>query len=524
MADGKNTQLSIVIRTVDQATAKLKSINDRFDKITKPTRDFKKALGEFSEKSGLDNVISGFKGVGTAVEGVLTKMAVIGGVATLAVGGLLHLVEAFDDLGKKAARLGVSADFLAGMRDAAERTGVPMEALDEDLQTFSQNVGQATAHTGRMYKFLTQVSPALRDQVIHAKNNAAAFDLIAQAMQKVTDPAKRAALAQKVFGDSALAPLFSKGAKGIKQLRDRYIELAGSQEGAVAKSEEVAESLHDLHATTDGLKAALVEGLAPALKVIVDRLSNWFQSHRGDVKAWAEDIGTKLPGAIKEVADWLERAWSKASKFVDMIGGLKNAAIGVAAILAGPLIGSIAGLSAALLTAIARAAQLAAGIGSIPAVAGAGGAAGGAGAGAGGAAAGAGAGVLTSIALPVAAGFGAKALLKHFGLDDLGGGNELVRKVGNKGFVADWLKQGGYADEADPNELVQRGIDSVRDANGRGLSSGIGGGGVMRGLTPQNAKVTIELKNAPKGTRVSTDPSSTADVDLNVGYQIFGDL
>lgn len=528
MAEGKNTQLSIVIRTVDQATAKLKAINEQLDKVTKPVRDLKKQLGEFAEKSGLSSVAEGFKGVGEAAKESLFKIVEIGAVIGEVTHLVIELVDHFEELGKKSERLGVSVDFLAGMRDAAARTGVPMEALDQSLETFSQNIGQATTHTGRMYKFLSLVSPALRDQVLHAKNNAAAFDLIAQAMQKVTDPAKRAALAQKVFGDSTLAPLFAKGAKGIKEMRDRYVQLAGSQEEAVAKSEEVAESLHDLHATTDGLKAALVSGLAPALKVIVDKLAAWFQGHRADVKAWADDIGTKLPNAIKTVTDWLERAWSKATAFVDAIGGIKNAAIGVAAILAGPLIKAVVDLSLALLTAGGRAIALAKGVASIPAGVGgaAGGAAGGAGTGAAaGAAGGGGLGVVGSLAWPVALGFGAKYLLRKAGLDDLGGGDEVAQRAGKDSVIANWLKEGGFASSGpSPNEVVQQGIDSVRDADGRNLSGGFGAGGVSRGLTPQSAKVTIELKNAPKGTRVSTDPSSTADVDMNVGYQIFGDL
>jgi hypothetical protein len=34
-------------------------------------------------------------------------------------------------------------------------------------------------------------------------------------------------------------------------------------------------------------------------------------------------------------------------------------------------------------------------------------------------------------------------------------------------------------------------------------------------------KVTVDFANAPKGTRVKTDPTSTADVDLStLGYQM----
>ena len=37
---------------------------------------------------------------------------------------------------------------------------------------------------------------------------------------------------------------------------------------------------------------------------------------------------------------------------------------------------------------------------------------------------------------------------------------------------------------------------------------------------PAEARVTVDFANAPRGTRVSQDSGSTADVDLSVGYQM----
>jgi hypothetical protein len=57
----KETKLSIVIRTVDKATAKIQAISKKLDAMTKPFRDFKEALSDLREKSGLDDVIGGFR-------------------------------------------------------------------------------------------------------------------------------------------------------------------------------------------------------------------------------------------------------------------------------------------------------------------------------------------------------------------------------------------------------------------------------------------------------------------------------
>ena len=87
-----------------------------------------KELGELKEKSGFNAVSEGFKGVGEAVKETLFKVLEIGAVIGEATHLVLELVESFEDLGKKAKRLGVGVDFLAQLRDSAERAGGSTEA------------------------------------------------------------------------------------------------------------------------------------------------------------------------------------------------------------------------------------------------------------------------------------------------------------------------------------------------------------------------------------------------------------
>lgn len=492
MADEKKTRLSIVIRAVDAATAKIKAINDRLDAATKPTRDFKKALGELREKSGLDDVIGGFKGVGSAITDLLGKLLLVGGVVGAAVAGLLHLVDGFDELGDKAEAIGVSVDFLAQMRYAAERSGASIESLDGGLQAFSKSLGQARAGTGRMTSFLKKVSPALLTQLKGAKSNEEAFNLLAGAMAKLEDPAKRAALAQAALGDASLGPLFSKGPKGIKELRDRYAELAGSQEGAAAEAGKVDDSMKDLKASTDGIKAALVEGLSPALKVIVDQLREWFTEHRGDVKEWAAELGQRLPAAFNTLVGFIRGAVGTLASFFDSGTKIKIALAALAAVIVGPVIGAVGALGIAL---------------------------------------------LTSPIGPWVAGLGLAAALviKYWGpikeffgalWDGITGVFEaawdkikyIVDKVIDAAkFIKDQLT--GFGPLADD-------IDKVRAQAGAGLRSDIGAQALAATQDTRTfnsaAKITVDFANAPRGMRAKADPQSSADVDFSVGYQMLG--
>ncbi len=531
MAD-KQTKLSIVLRAVDNATAKIKAIGDRLDAITKPTRDFGKALSDLRESSGLDKVIGGFQGVGSAIAGVLAKVAVIGGAVGVAVAGLFKLVEGFDDLGDKAEALGVSVDFLAQMRFAAERSGASVESLDSGLKAFSQSLGQARAGTGRMAAFLEQVSPALLRQVKAAKSNQEAFDLMANAMAKIEDPAKRAALAQKVFGDSALAPLLGKGAAGIKQLRDRYLELAGSQEDAAKEAGAVDDSLKDFKATTDGIKAALVSGLAPALKVIVDQLSGWFKDNRGRVAEFAANLGKKLPAAFDALVGAVKSAIGFVKPFVDSTTKLKIIAGVLAGVILGPLISSVYALGVAILTTPVG-------------------------------------WIVGGIALITA---GAIALIKNW--DSVAGffvdlwdtvkgafsaffgwvADVFMTYTPLGAIVAAWEPISGFFVSlwdgitgvfqtawaviktivdgiVGAVETVTGAVGSVIDVinpfstvDEKPASFDESVGKVFADLqalqSTSQAKVTVDFANAPRGTRVTADPKNTADLDLSTGYQL----
>lgn len=529
----KSTQLSIIIRTVDQATAKIKAINERLDAVTKPTREFKDALKELGEKSGLSGVVEGFKGVGEAVKETLFKFLEIGVVIGETVHLVLELVEHFEDLGKKAERIGVSVDFLAEMRDAAERSGASVESLDAGMQAFTVSLGQARAGTGRMAKFLNLVSPALLKQLKGAKSNEAAFDLLAGAMAKLEDPAKRAALAQKTLGDAALGPLFAKGPKGLAELREHYLKLAGSQKGAAEAAGETHEAMLDLKASTDGVKAALVEGLAPALTVIIKQITEWLQGHREDLKEWAATIGKKLPDAFTAVVGWISKAVDKVTSFVDAVGGLKNVALGAAAIMAGPLIGSILKLSGALLTAISRTAQLAGGMAGIKAPElGGGGGPPGAVAPPGGGGGGTFGSVLRAGALPFAAGIaiqsGLGKLHQALGLDDEGL-DDKIRRIQQRHSLVETVRSSALqgigaagdagADAARPDISAHAGLLQAHNDFASQVAAAMAA--AMPQIAANNqAKITVDFQNAPRGTRATTDPRSSADVDLSMGYQL----
>ena len=486
MADSKETALTIKIKAVDRATAVIRAVGAKVSSLAKPTVAGFKGIGVAAK--GIGSAIGeALSRVGSVIGDVLDKIPLLGaaitGVVGGAVAGLVHLVDKFDDIGKAATRVGVGVDALAGLRYAAEKTGAPVEALDEGLKQFSQNLGQARAGTGRMAKFLGIVSPALLRQLKAAKDNEAAFRLLADAMAKLHDPAKRAALAQKTVGDSALAPLLARGAAGIKTLTDEHDKLTGSLNGAAAASAEAKDAMIDLHAAIDGAEAGIVVGLAPALKVIVNRLSEWFVAHRADITEWAKKIGDELPGAIGKVVDaiksavaWLQTAYGKASDLVDKLGGLDKWA-------------DFFSSGRKLISFGYKTSPI---------------------------------GLIKN---DTSTDTGVRGMFRQFAE------RQTEAKDGLSPLDAIAQVQAAQARLAIPVPPVLRMPvappltvpQSFRDRPD--ITPALNGAMGMfapaaPAAPPSEAKVTVDFLNVPRGTRVKTDPKSTADVDLSVGYQM----
>ena len=305
----KQTKLSIIIRAVDNATKPIRDLNARIAKLAGPARTVGARLA------------GAFRAVGGAISSVLSKIpvlgAAVGGLVAGAVYGLKKMIDSFDDLGDTAERVGLSADALAQLQFAARKSGVDVNRLDKGLENFAKTLGMAKAGTGSLASFLGRVSPVLLKQIKAAKNNEQAFTLLADAMAKLQDPAKKAALAQQAFGDASLAPLLARGSQGIQELRTRYLELAGPQGSAVNAAGDFGDAMDDLGAATDGVKVALVSGFAPVLTSIVKKIRVWLVDNRENIAEWIKDFAERLPAAIAKVAAFIEKTIDGLTKLYE---------------------------------------------------------------------------------------------------------------------------------------------------------------------------------------------------------------
>ncbi len=174
-----------------------------------------------------------------------------------------------ENLSRLADRMHTTTESLSELQYAAQMTGVNFDALTGAFDRMQKNVGMAAEGSGR-------AKTAIADLHLSAsKLLALPFDqqlsVIANAFQKIQNPAQQTQLAMQLFGNegAALVPFLKLGAAGIDELRAEADKLGITltSEGA-AKLKEAGDAMKQVHAETTALSSELAIAFAPALETV----------------------------------------------------------------------------------------------------------------------------------------------------------------------------------------------------------------------------------------------------------------
>jgi len=238
---------------------------------------------------GLRRAEKRLKAFGDRIRNLGLKIAGLG-AAMLA--PLLGAAKAFGSMGdqvaKMAKRTGLSVEALSELRFVASQTGTSLEALETGLRRMQRSIydagrglstqTDALADLGLKYKDLKGLAPERQ------------FKLLADAISRVEDPTRKAALAQALFGRAGtqLLPMFAQGAKGIETLQKeaRRLGLTMSSEDAKA-AEDFTDALDALWKVVKMGVFRVGAALAPVLKQLAKTITDvamdigaWIQANR----------------------------------------------------------------------------------------------------------------------------------------------------------------------------------------------------------------------------------------------------
>lgn len=287
-----------------------------------------------------------FGGIGKGISGFFNalfslKAAVVGvGVAIIGsefLRALKETADRIDELNRKAALLGTTAESLRTLGSAATLADSSAQDLEAGAQRLLKSLGQdaakrATGTTAKELKNLGQSFIDTGEDIENGGKSAAnaletlgisAFDAtgkirslddllpeIADAIQNTTDPSLRLATLADLFGRESgpkLLNLLKDGRKGLQAFKDEATKLGGNLTPLQAKiGGEFSDSFDRAKIAIEGFKVRILELVGPALTPLINQFAEGV-ARLGEIIA---NIGTVLSTSFTEDSDFAKTAQS----------------------------------------------------------------------------------------------------------------------------------------------------------------------------------------------------------------------
>lgn len=346
MADLK---LKALISVANKASGPLRAINADLNKMRAPIRTLSRQVKALDRASGLRELRRGIGGVTRE----MARMGAIGAGAAAAVfAGVNKLSKTGDEIIKFSNASGIATDELQEWRFVAERTGVPVTALNKSMLAFTKRMGEARNGTGELFSLLNKTNPEFLQQLLAIEDNAEAFEFLVNGMGKLETQQKRILLADKAFSQSGrqLVKINAETAESIAKMRKEARDYGGVlDKETLLQSAQFQDEMTNVGVMVKGVAFALGSEMIPAIKDLLVGLRKWYLANKEAIKPEIAKFAKQAAASIKEFAKWVVNVAPVVGRFIQSIGGLKTVAIGLGLVLAGPLLSAVAALGAALL-------------------------------------------------------------------------------------------------------------------------------------------------------------------------------
>lgn len=177
--------------------------------------------------------------------------------------GFANYADSFD---KMSQRVGVSSESLSELAYAANLSGTSIERVEESFKGLSQKIVEAVDKGGDAESLFSSIGLSARD--LAASSPEEQFYKVADALAKIDDPTRRAAVAMQIFGESGreLLPLLSGGSEGLEEMRSEARELGATvSTSAASMGAQFNDALARVQTIFQGLKNEFAASLAPIL-------------------------------------------------------------------------------------------------------------------------------------------------------------------------------------------------------------------------------------------------------------------
>lgn len=241
-----------------------------------------------------------------------------GGAIAAGIGQIIRsTANSADALAKLSARTGETVENLSRLQYAASLNDVSNDQLSNGLQRLAKAMSDTAADTGESRAAFDAMGISVKDVSGKLKSSGEVFREIADKFSRYEDSATKAALAQRIFGESGanLIPLLNAGSKGLADMADESDRFGRTMTTEAAKAaEQFNDNLTRMGSILEGLRNEIGNATIPAIA----RLSQEFLDARASGLSFMEALtGIGLSDPTKGPAEQITRLTAELDKLKD---------------------------------------------------------------------------------------------------------------------------------------------------------------------------------------------------------------
>lgn len=361
-----NFPLDVVLRAIDHVSGPLRGIAGKVQAFGKTIASVRGGISGLADRAGFPKIIESLKGVGSAVGGVISNVAALGaGLAALGVIGAtsgIAMANSYADatgaIGDAAERTGATREGLQELGFAAKLSGSSFETMEGALLKMNIAVAKAKGGSKDLKEMFSGLGIKMKNANGTVKTTDQLFETFVDRISKIKDPTLQTQAAVKVFGKSAteLLPLIRGGKAGLAEMsaEARRLGIVLSDQ-AVRDGEAFGDTLDTLMMSLKGVGNSIGSALVPQLNKLGGILIETIVKYRPQIEAFATSFAENLPANIEKVTNFLgdlgdaiQPVISAVGWLSDTFGGAQVALTAVGVVIGGPLLLSLGMLASAL--------------------------------------------------------------------------------------------------------------------------------------------------------------------------------
>ena len=347
----RQKELSKQRKVLERQGQSVDALDREYEQLGRTLDDLRRKQERFERAQGAANRVGRQFGEMNRQVGRQVRNAGIAiGAASAAIFGVASSTAAAgDELAKQSRALGFNVEAYQELGYAAERSGVSAEVFNSSMTAMSKRLGEAAQGQGAAKKALDELGLSAQDLIEMEPDEA--LGVIAERMQDIDDPARKAAFAAAIFSRSGIrmTNMLNEGSDGIDALRNRARELGlVLSEDATADSEAFQDSLLNAQSALSGMKNIIGAELIPAVGDMMDKFTEFVVNNQPQIKQFGETLAEMIKGIdfeklFSDIDGFFTKIGNVTDKLEEMGIGWSEIGIAIGAVMASPAIVAVGG-------------------------------------------------------------------------------------------------------------------------------------------------------------------------------------